>query len=397
MIRQSLAGQFGALQVAGEISDLTVATSGHCYFSLKDGNSRISAVIWRSSAQRLGFRLEEGQQVVCRGGLEVYGPRGVYQLVVSAVRPVGTGPLELAFQQLYRRLKAEGLFESARKRPLPFIPQRIAVITSPQGAAIRDFVQVLSRRWPAVDLVVVPTRVQGEGSAQEIAAAIQLANRVRPSFDILVVCRGGGSLEDLWAFNEEAVCRAVYGSRVPVVSGVGHEIDVTLCDLTADLRALTPTEAAERIVPDRTELQEQIRICQDRMAGSLGQRLRTAWQTLDMLASRPALTRPLDRIAQVRQRLDELALRLFQPLRGKADAARHSALELGGRLESLSPLAVLKRGYALAVAADGRIVRRASDVQPGDPLSVRMADASLKTRVLEIEPLDGGSAKPGPS
>lgn len=385
MVRQSLAEQFGDVTVVGEVTDLTRAASGHCYLSLKDPAARISAVIWRSTAERLKFRLEEGQQVVCRGGVEVYGPRGVYQLVIRSLQPVGVGPLELAFQQLYQRLKKEGLFESSRKRALPSHPERIAVVTSPQGAAIRDFLEVMARRWPAAQLTLVPTRVQGAGAAEEIAAAIALANRVRPAFDILVVCRGGGSLEDLWAFNEEPVCRAVYRSAVPVVSGVGHEVDVTLCDLTADLRALTPSEAAERIVPDRQELLQFVRDCRSRIASGLRQRLRNAQQTVDLLASRPVLTRPVDALLRQRTRVMELALRLPRPVERRLESARHQALQSSARLEALSPLSILNRGYSISMSPQGRVLRSVAEAAVGETVLTRLTDGSLTSQVVAIQ------------
>ncbi len=385
-LRQTLAHEFGNVLVEGEVSDIVRASSGHVYFTLKDSSARISAVLWRSAAARLRFDLEEGQQIICRGNVDIYAPRGNYQLIVQSVQPVGQGALEIAFQQLFRRLQSEGLFDPARKRPIPTIPRRIAVVTSPQGAAIRDFVEVLSRRWPGADLTVIPTRVQGAGAAREIARAIDMANAVLPQFDVLVVCRGGGSLEDLWAFNEEPVCRAVASSRIPVVSGVGHEIDVTLCDLTADLRALTPSEAAERIVPDRAELMNQLRIMRGRMAAGLSHRLRTAQQTVDMLASRPVIARPLDGLDVIRRRLLELAGGLRRPMDRRTDRARHLAAELGGRLETLSPLAVLRRGYSITTTRSGKVIETAAEISAGEAINIRIADGTISARTLAIVP-----------
>ncbi len=235
-IKDLLESAYPEVWVSGEISNFSRPQSGHCYFTLKDDEAQIRAVMWRMTAARVRFDLEDGLEVVCRGALDVYAPRGSYQLVVQQIEPKGLGALEQALRKLRARLAAEGLFDPGRKRPLPRFPRRIAVVTSPTGAAVRDFLEVLRRRWRGADVLVVPVRVQGEGSAAEIAAAIQMVNRLATPVDVLVVARGGGSLEDLWSFNEEIVVRAIHASQVPVVSGVGHEIDVTLADLVADVR-----------------------------------------------------------------------------------------------------------------------------------------------------------------
>ncbi len=385
LLRDALSRQFSTVTVVGEISGFSRAASGHCYLTLKDDEAKLSAVIWRNVATSLKFDLADGQEVICRGGVEVYPPRGNYQLVIRAIQPVGIGPLELAFQQLYQRLSAEGLFDPARKRPLPAIPRRIAVVTSPQGAAIRDFLEVLGRRWPAAELAVVPTRVQGAGSAGEIAAAIRLVNRVRPAFDVLVVCRGGGSLEDLWAFNEEAVCRAVAESNVPVVSGVGHETDVTLCDFAADFRALTPSEAAERIVPDRRELLEQVEASQRRMTVSLERKLHVARQMVDLLDSRPVLARPLERLRMLREQLGRELARLDRATGQSLKDAQRGLREVSARLESLSPLAVLQRGYSMTCNAAGQLVRSTDQLRVGDRLVTRLATGEFASEVNAIQ------------
>ncbi len=388
MLRDSMTEQFGNVVVEGELSDVVWASSGHVYMNLKDPSARISAVVWRSTASKLRFELEEGQQVICRGGLDVYAPRGSYQLIVRSIQPTGTGALELAFQQLYKRLKSEGLFDPERKRPIPPMPERVAVVTSPQGAAIRDFLEVITRRWPSIELVILPVRVQGEGSANEIAGAIRVANVLNPVPDVIVVCRGGGSLEDLWSFNEEIVCRAVFNSAIPVVSGVGHEIDVTLCDLTADLRALTPSEAAERIVPDRNELIRQLKGVRSRLANALLQRVRTAQQTLDLLASRPALAGPLDRLEKFSRKLDELRNGLQRPMERKIERSRHAAMELAGRLESLNPLSVLTRGYSITTNEGGRVVSKIADTSDNQLLQTRVQDGTITSRVQSADAID---------
>jgi len=396
MLRQSITEQFGDVLVEGELSEVVRASSGHIYLTLKDAAARLSAVVWKTTASRLRFELEEGQQVICRGGVDVYAPRGSYQLIIRSIQPTGTGALELAFQQLYKRLKAEGLFDQGRKRIIPPMPARVAVITSPQGAAIRDFLEVITRRWPSLELIVLPVRVQGAGSANEIATAIRVANTIRPAPDVLVVCRGGGSLEDLWSFNEEVVCRAVFNSAIPVVSGVGHEIDVTLCDLTADLRALTPSEAAERIVPDRQELVRQLQGVRSRLAGALLQRVRTAQQTLDMLASRPVLARPLDRLELISGQLDDLRSGLQRPMERMIERSRHRALEMAGRLESLNPLSVLTRGYSITTDDQGRVITRIADTVENAVLRTRVQDGTITSRVQGTESSGETTAKRAP-
>ena len=268
-IKEALASRFGEVALHGEVSNVARPKSGHVYFTLKDDAASIRAVIWRSDARRLPFDLTDGLAVRALGGVTVYEPRGDYQLVVRLLEPEGVGPLELAFRQRFARLAAEGLFDPGRKRPLPRFPRRIVIVASPTGAAVRDVLQVTGRRWRCAEVLIAPTRVQGEGADREVVAALALANRVAGA-DVIIVARGGGSLEDLWTFNEEIVARAIAGSRLPVVSAIGHEIDVTLADLAADRRALTPSEAGEVCVPDGREIALHL----DRLAD----RLRSAGQ-----------------------------------------------------------------------------------------------------------------------
>src|SRR5262245_7181914 len=259
---------FPVVWVSGEISNLSRPQSGHFYLTLKDDGAQIRAVMWRTAARAARFELHDGLEVICQGYLDVYPPRGGYQLVIQRMEPKGLGALERALRLLRERLAAEGLFDPARKRPLPRFPRRIALVTSPTGAAIRDFLEVLRRRWSAVHVLIVPVRVQGDGAAQEIAAGIELVNRLADPIDVVGVGRGGGSMKDLWAFNEEIVVRAIFASRIPVVSAVGHEIDVTLADLVADVRALTPSEAAERVVPAADEVRQLLRRQEQRLAAA---------------------------------------------------------------------------------------------------------------------------------
>lgn len=385
-IKDSLESGFRSVWVGGEISNFSRPQSGHCYFTLKDDRAQIRAVVWRTAASRLKFDLHDGLEVICQGDLEVYAPRGTYQLVARQIEPRGIGALELALRKLKARLEAEGLFDPRRKRPLPKFPRRVAFVTSPTGAAIRDFLEVLRRRWKGVDVLVVPTRVQGEGAAREIAAAIELVNRLSDSVDCLVVGRGGGSLEDLWAFNEEPVVRAIYASRIPVVSAVGHEIDITLADLVADVRALTPSEAAELVVPAAEEIMAALGGQQKRLLLALRRRAATVRARLDWLAARRAFRRPFDRLHDAARRLDELSGRSERALRMRLSAARRTLDAFAAHLDSLSPLQVLGRGYSLTQRlSDGQLVRDAGALTTGEQLVTRFARGQAISRVERIE------------
>ncbi|MGE0479904.1 MAG: exodeoxyribonuclease VII large subunit [Phycisphaerae bacterium] len=305
------------IHVLGEVGDLSRPASGHLYFTLKDAASELRCVMWRSSAARLRFQLQGGLQVVATGGVEVYLPRGSYQLVVTRVEPRGVGALELAFRQLKEKLEREGLFDPARKKPIPRVPRRVAIVTSPSGAAIRDILQTLARRFPALDVFVYPVRVQGEGAADEVAAAVRILNEQAASLgglDVLIVGRGGGSLEDLWTFNEEVVARAIAASDVPVVSAVGHEVDFSISDFVADLRGPTPTAAAELITPLRSELIEQLLRGVTRASRGVRLLCDAARRDLDASLSHPELSRPLARVNERRQRIDETGHRLRHAL-----------------------------------------------------------------------------------
>ena len=385
-VKETLGNSFSDVWVRGEISDLMRAGSGHVYLALKDDAARISAVIWRNAAGRLRFELEEGVEVICNGSIDVYPPRGSYQLNIRQIEPLGIGALQLAFQQLHKKLSAEGLFDSKRKRSLPRFPRRIGLVTSPQGAAIRDFLQVIDRHWPVIEVLVIPTRVQGTGAATEIAAAIRSANRVEPRLDVIAVVRGGGSAEDLWSFNEEVVCRAIFQSQIPVVSGVGHEVDVTLADLVADVRALTPTEAAERCVPKQSEVRNFLAETEKRLSVALGNRLLSARKELAALATRPLFEKPLDWLQLKSMRLDELQLRLESPMVRRLERAQHQTQQLTAKLHSLSPLGVLERGYSVTTASDGRVLTDANHVKANDQIASRLANGIVISRVETTEP-----------
>ncbi len=382
LIEGTLESQFHSLWVSGEVSEVTRPSSGHTYFTLKDEAAQIRCVIWRSAAARIKFKLEEGQQVICLGDLDVYPPRGTYQLVVRQVEPQGLGALQLAFIQLQKRLAAEGLFDPDRKRPLPAFPRRVGFVTSPTGAAIRDFLEIAARRFRGVEVLVIPARVQGEGATAEIVRGIELANEIHPSLDVLVVGRGGGSVEDLWCFNDEAVVRAIFASRVPVVSAVGHEIDVTLADLVADVRAATPSEAAERVIPSADELSQRLTQFQRRLASMLRQRASAARSRLEQLTRSRVLRRPKAMLYDLSHRLDDLESQAARAIRRRLARETDRMKAIAGRLESLSPLAVLARGYSVTTrAADGKIVRTSDEVQVGDVIQTRLADGAIASRV----------------
>ena len=360
-IKDVLETDFADVALVGEVSNLARPRSGHVYLSLKDDSAQIRAVIWKSVAQRLPFDLSDGLSVRVLGDLAVYAPRGEYQVTIRRVEPEGIGALELAFRQRFEKLRAEGLFDPDRKRPLPRFPRKIVVVSSPTGAAIRDFLQVTGRRWSATEILIAPARVQGVGAAEEVAAAIELANRVDGA-DLIVVARGGGSLEDLWAFNEEVVARAIANSRLPVVSAIGHEVDVTLADHASDLRALTPSEAGERVVPDARE----------------------ARQALEHLRTRLARD-ARDRLADARQGVDDLAAALDRGLRRQVEDRRHRLGRLAGKLEALSPLGVLARGYALAFRGDETTpLTDPEQVRPGDALRIRLANGTVAATVDRV-------------
>jgi exodeoxyribonuclease VII large subunit len=360
-IKATLERGFDDVVVRGEVSGLSRPRSGHLYLNLKDDGACLRSVLWRSAAQRLAFELQDGLAVRAWGSIAVYAPRGDYQLIIDRVEPEGIGALELAFRQMFARLAAEGLFDPERKRPLPAFPRRIAVVTSPTGAAVRDFLQVVGRRWSASEILIVPAKVQGQGAAGEVAAGIALANRVA-GVDLIVLARGGGSLEDLWAFNEEIVARAIVASRVPVVSAVGHEVDVTIADHAADFRALTPSEAGERCVPDAREIRRRL----DRHRDSLARALR-------------------DRAADARYQLESLSDRADLAIRRAIEGRRHQLSRLAAGLEALSPLRVLARGYSLTTRdRDNLLIRRATDLRRGERVVTRFAVGSVVSRVEEV-------------
>jgi exodeoxyribonuclease VII large subunit len=423
--------EFLDVWVEGEISNLKRASSGHVYFSLKDDRAQIRAVVWKTDARLLRFRPQDGMHVLARGGLRVYPPRGEYQISVQVLEPLGKGSLAQAFEELKEKLEKEGLFEPARKRSLPVLPRRIGVVTSPTGAVIRDILRVLHRRYSNLEVLLYPARVQGEGAAGEIVQGIRALNRLG-GLDVLILARGGGSLEDLWAFNEEAVARTIASSRIPTISAVGHETDFTIADFVADVRAPTPSAAAERVVQAKEELRARISGAEKRLhtALSLGLtrtrarleaaaahrvfaaeqgRLRVRAQRVDELVRRGqrALVRRLERAGESARRLRERleAFRWDRQLAARRERAARRSDRLGalfreglvrrraglarlaGRLEGLSPLAVLGRGYALVWdEAAGVLLRDAAETTEGRPLRIRLHRGAIRATVESREP-----------
>ena len=400
-IKNLIEGGFPLVWVEGEISNCSRASSGHVYLTLKDESAQLRAVIWRSTASRLKFDLQDGLQVVAAGSIEVYEARGTYQLIIQQLMPQGLGALELAFRQLQEKLSAEGLFDPERKRPLPRFPRRIALVTSPTGAAVRDMLQVITRRWNAADVVVLPVPVQGEGAAPQIAAALRFVSNI-PDVDVIITGRGGGSLEDLWPFNEEVVARAIYESPIPVISAVGHEIDVSISDLVADRRALTPSEAAELVVPLRGEVLTDLHRSRDRLVSALRQRAERARLTLDALAARRVFQRPLQRIHDLTTRVDELDNRIRRAIRRRTERAQQTVAGLSGSLEALSPLKVLQRGYSVTCrpapsdsdASFGELIRSAEQLEIGDPIVTHLSKGRVTSRVESLDPDAELAAKP---
>jgi exodeoxyribonuclease VII large subunit len=376
---------FPAVWVSGEISNISRPSSGHVYLTLKDSEAQLRAVLWRSSAKGVRFQLQDGLEVIARGRISVYAARGEYQLVIDHLQPKGMGALELALRQLREKLLGLGYFAQERKKPLPRFPKRVALITSPSGAAVRDILEVLGRRWPALEVWICPVRVQGDGAGREIAAALARVNRLG-QIDVIIIGRGGGSTEDLWAFNEECVAHALFHSQIPVVSAVGHEIDLTIADQVADRRALTPSEAAELVTPHREELLERLSATEAQLRKLLLQRLEFARRRLDEISQCRVFRLPFERLHEHERRLDDYDDRLRRAVRQHLRQANERLASHAARLETLSPLNVLSRGYSLTRReADQVIVRHAEQVLPGDRLMTDVQHGRILSRVEEVE------------
>ncbi len=379
-VHELLEASFPELWVEGEISNCKAYPSGHTYLTLKDDKAQVRAVLFKGAAFGVKFKFVDGLKVLVRGRATSYEPRGELQFIVSAAEPREKGALQLALEQLKAKLQAEGLFDEARKKPLPAYPKSVGVVTSGQGAAVRDAITVLSRRWPGLDIRVWPVKVQGPGAAEEIAAAIEGFNALAPDTGVLLVGRGGGSIEDLWAFNEEPVARAIAASRIPVISCVGHETDWTVADFVADVRAPTPSAAAELAVPEKAAVRDLIAELSDSMLQTLRDRLEGLERRLAYAAAHPLLQDPR-RLWQARaQRVDELAARLPDALRRAVERLEMRLRVSAGKLDAISPLKVLGRGYAIAESR-GKILFKASQVKKGDAVSVRLSEGEIRCEV----------------
>ena len=427
-VRMILEQDLGLVWLTGELSNLAMPSSGHWYFSLKDMSAQVRCAMFKGNNRRVPFRPQDGMQVLVQARVSLYEPRGDYQLIIESMQPAGDGMLALRFEELKRRLGAEGLFDEGRKRPLPREPRAVGLVTSATGAALHDMLTVLGRRAPDLPVFIYPTQVQGSAAIGQIVAAIALANR-RAEVDVLIVGRGGGSLEDLWCFNEEAVARAIAHSTIPVVSAVGHEVDVTISDFAADLRAPTPSAAAELVAPDRSARAQRLVHLKQRLVQAISRRQTAARHGFALLQKRLDHQDPKRRLEQQSQRLDELSGRLQQLLNlrlhqgerrlanlelrlqarspekllaaGKRrhqlaqerlhtlmnkrqDLAAHRLAMLSARLDGISPLATLGRGYSITRTPSGEVISRAAQVSPGQQLVTTLAEGSLRVRVEEV-------------
>lgn len=373
------------LFIRGEISNFKRHTSGHLYLTLKDENSRLPAVMFRFNAMKMRFMPQDGMQVIARGRISVYDRDGRYQLYIEEMHPDGVGDLSVAYEQLKDKLAAEGLFAQEHKKPLPPYPQRVGVITSATGAAVHDIITVLARRYPVADLILCPVHVQGTEAAGEICEALDLFNRQRAA-DVIILGRGGGSIEDLWAFNEESIARAVYRSEIPVISAVGHETDFTICDFVADVRAATPSAAAELAVPDLRELKARLAGFQIKMTSDLSALLEAKKARLSLVSTSQCFKNPMYAIENRRQRLDESAAAFESAIRNGLTAKRDKLSAAAASLELLSPLKVLARGYSIASGADGQVIRSIKDTQKGEPIVLRVTDGRVFCSVDRVAP-----------
>ena len=428
----ALEERFPTVWVEGEISNFKVYGSGHAYFTLKDETAQLRAVLFRNRMRRIRFEPADGLHVLAFGAIELYPQRGEYQLVVELLEPRGLGALQLAFEQLKERLGREGLFDGARKRALPRFPRKIGIVTSPRGAALHDMLRVIGRRFGEIHVVVAPARVQGDGAAAEVAQGIRELNALG-GVDVIVIGRGGGSLEDLWAFNDEMLARTIAASKIPVISAVGHEVDFTIADFVADLRAATPSQAAELVVREKRAVAESVGELRGRLVRAMARRLDAQRHRFDAVRERRVLTdpqrplreltrrldeasarlpraarsalrhaahrvelatrdlkarNPVARTRQDRRRLDDLSGRRDRALARGVDRCRHRLVGVVGRLDSLSPLAVLGRGYSLTLTASGQIVRSVRQVEVGDEVGVMLHEGRLAARVTERKERD---------
>ncbi|MBI2447029.1 MAG: exodeoxyribonuclease VII large subunit [Candidatus Omnitrophica bacterium] len=380
-----LEDSFPRVWVEGEVSNYKGHTSGHLYFTLKDESSQLRAIVWKDTAARFKFELKDGTAVICFGRLSVYDKQGQYQLYVEKLEPRGLGALQLAFEQLKAKLSKEGLFDPAHKKPVPLLPKRIGIVTSPTGAAIRDILNVLDRRFSNVEVIIYPVKVQGEGAREEISNAIRDLNTFG-NIDVMIVGRGGGSLEDLWAFNEEIVARAIYNSNIPVISAVGHEIDWTIADFVADLRAPTPSAAAELVIGRKEDLMMRIDGFNVRLKSALLNKVNLLKKEFESLMSTYVLRHPLNIVQQYQQTIDDLTEELHQVMDYFLKLKIERLKAILGKLDTLSPLAILSRGYSITLKLPGEIlIKDAKSVKIGDLVRTRLGKGSFTGKVESID------------
>lgn len=376
------------LCIRGELSNYKVYPSGHHYFTLKDTDGAMRCVMFKGSAMRLRFRPENGMKVIASGRVSVFPRDGAYQLYCESLSPEGIGDLYVAFEQLKAKLQAEGLFDPGHKKPIPAFPQRIAIVTSSAGAAIHDMLRILGKRYPLTKVILLPVRVQGVEAPPEICGAIRYVNRFDLA-DVIITGRGGGSMEDLWAFNDERVAQTIFASRIPVISAVGHEPDVTISDFVADLRAATPSNAAELAVPDQAELRQQIRSLQTRLQQAVTRQLKLSRQKLEGMKEKRVLQSPLNYLQDRRMLLDYQQSKLTACMRQRLGTERQRLIRMAAGLDAMSPLKVLSRGYSMTKDKDGQVVLRAADLHPGDTVTVRLCSGEIDAAVQAVR---GGEA-----
>jgi exodeoxyribonuclease VII large subunit len=371
--------------VTGEISNFKLHSSGHMYFTLKDEHSVIKCVMFKTYNRRLRFKPEDGLKVIIRGYVSIYEAGGSYQLYPEYMEPDGLGDLYLAFEQLKQKLEREGLFSAEYKKRIPFLPARIGVITSPTGAVIRDIMNVLFRRFPNVVLKIFPVMVQGEGAGKQISRALDMINKARAA-DVIILARGGGSLEELWPFNEEILARSIFKSEIPVISAVGHETDFSISDFVADLRAPTPSAAAELVVPEKDALKRHIMDARIRLKRALAGKIQREKQFLAQLSKSPSLRHPLDKINQLRIDLEQLNKRIENAMERKLESAASRFSVAFGKMDALNPLKVLSRGYSIARSSGKKIIKSVSDVKKDDMIEITITDGSLMCSVTDVMP-----------
>ncbi len=384
-LKELIEGTFPPLWVEGEVSNLRQPSSGHIYFTLKDEKSQLRAVMFRFRRGGLKFKLDDGLKVMAYGKLGVYGTQGQYQIIVDEVEPKGIGSLQMAFEQLKKKLQTEGLFDEQHKVPIPLLPQRIGVVTSATGAAFQDILNVVRRRFSNIEVVLNPAPVQGEGAGGKIARAISELDELK-EVDVIITGRGGGSLEDLWAFNEEVVARAIYACETPVISAVGHEIDWTIADFVADVRAPTPSAAAEMVIGKKEEFLQKIDGLCARVSSSMTGMIEKRRLVLENLMASYGFRHPTELLRQYEQRVDELTYRIESRLTNQVSFVKEKVAGLLRHLEALSPLGILQRGYSITFSLPERaVVKTFRDVSPGDKIETRLADGKVVSKVLELE------------